>query len=84
MAQIHVLIRRVSPALNIDLVQVGVIKEGQFEPLPRSAVEDIPVSRFLKSSFISDSLYVNHSEIFGLVTTSFPSRVFRKYSCPHV
>ena len=69
MLQIHVVIRRINPALKIDLVQVGFLKENQFEPLSFSAVEDTPIARFLKSSSISDSLYVEHSEIFDLVTT---------------
>lgn len=69
MSQIHVVIRRINPALKIDFVQVGCFKEGQFEPLPFSAVEDTPIARFLKSSSISDSPYVEHSEIFDLVTT---------------
>ena len=69
MSQIHVVIRRINPALKIDLVQVGRFKEDRFEPLSSSAVEDIPIARFLKSSSISDSLYVDHSEIFDLVTT---------------
>lgn len=69
MTQIHVVIRRISPALKIDLVQVGCFKDSQFEPLPFSVVEDTPIARFLKSSSISDSLYVEHSEIFDLVAT---------------
>jgi len=69
MTQIHVAIRRINPALKIDLVQVGYLKENQFEPLPLSAVADTPIARFLKSSSISDSLYVEHSEVFNLVTT---------------
>lgn len=69
MTQIHIVLRRVNPALKIDLVQVGFFKENQFEPLPFSAVEDTPIARFLKSSSISDSLYIDHSEVFDLVTT---------------
>mgnify|MGYP000498955081 CR=1 FL=1 len=69
MSQIHVVIRRISPALKIDLVQVGCLKENQFEPLPSGAVENIPIARFLKSSSISDSLYIDHSKLFDLVTT---------------
>lgn len=69
MSQIHVVIRRINPAFKIDLVQVGLIKDNQFEPLPFSAVEDTPIARFLKSSSICDSLYVEHSEVFDLVTT---------------
>ncbi len=69
MSQIHVVIRRINPALKIDFVQIGCLKENQFEPLPSSVIEDTPVARFLKSSSISDSLYIDHSELFALVTT---------------
>lgn len=69
MSQIHVVIRRVNPALKIDLVQVGLFEEDQFKPLDFNAVKDTPIARFLKSSSISDSPYINHSEIFDLVTT---------------
>jgi len=68
MTQIHVVIRRINPALKIDLVQVGHLKDRQFEPLPFSAIADSPVAPYLKSSHISDSLYVDHSEISGLVS----------------
>ena len=67
MTQIHVVIRRVSPALKIDLVQIGRIKDGQFEALPLSAIANSPIAHYLKSSNISDSLYVEHSEIANLV-----------------
>ena len=67
MTQIHVVIRRINPALKIDLVQVGRIKDGQFETLPLSAIENSPVAHYLKSSNISDSLYVEHSEIANLI-----------------
>lgn len=67
MAQIHLVIRRISPALKIDLVQIGRIKDGQFSPVPFDAVADSPVASYLKSSHVSDSLYVDHSEISGLI-----------------
>lgn len=69
MTQIHVVVRRINPAFKIDLAQVGYLKDGQFVSLPLSAVEDTPIARFLKSSSICDSLYVEHSEVFDLVTT---------------
>jgi hypothetical protein len=68
MTQIHVVIRRVNPAIKVDLVQVGYIKDGQFHSLPFEAIADMPVSRFLKRSDISDSLFVYHSSISGLVS----------------
>jgi len=67
MTQIHVIIRRINPALKIDLVQVGHLNDRQFEPLPFGVIADSPVAPYLKSSDISDSLYVNHSDISGLV-----------------
>lgn len=69
MTQIHVVIRRVNPALKIDLAQVGYLEDGQFVSLSPCALADTPIARFLKSSSISDSLYVDHSDIFNLVTT---------------
>lgn len=67
MSEIHVVVRRVNPALKIDLVQVGCLKDGQFNPLPFDAIENLHFNSFLKSSHISDSLYVNHSDISNLV-----------------
>lgn len=68
MTQVHVVIRRVNPAVKVDLVQVGYIKDGQFQSLPLEAIEDSPVSCFLESSDISDSLFVYHSSIPDLVS----------------
>jgi hypothetical protein len=67
MTEIHVVVRRVNPALKIDLVQVGYLKDHQFISIPFEAIENSPIARFLKSSSISDSLYVNHSDISNLV-----------------
>lgn len=67
MTQIHIVIRRVSPALKIDLVQIGRFKDGQFDPLPLGAIADTPIARFFESSDISDSLYMDHSEIADLI-----------------
>ena len=67
MTQIHVVVRRVSPALKVDLVQIGRLKDGQFDPLPLGAVSNTPIACFLENSDISDSLYVNHSKIADLI-----------------
>ena len=69
MTQIHVVIRRINPALKIDLVQVGRIKDGQFDPIPFDVIANSPIASYLKSSSICDSLYIDHSEISGLVDT---------------
>lgn len=67
MPQIHVVLRRVNPALKIDLAQVGCLNDHQFSPLPFSAIANSPIARFLKSSDISDSLYVDHLDISKLI-----------------
>lgn len=67
MTQIHIVIRRINPALKIDLAQIGRIKDGQFDALPLSAIANSPVAHYFKSSHISDSLYVDHSEISNLI-----------------
>lgn len=53
MTQIHLVARRINPALKIDFVQVGHIEGGQFTSLPIDVFEGTPVSSFLKSSDIS-------------------------------
>lgn len=63
MTQIHVVIRRINPALKIDLVQLGYIEHDRFVSLPLDTFKDSPILSFLKSSDISDSLFINHSEI---------------------
>ena len=65
--EIHIVVRRINPALKIDLAQIGCVKDCQFEPLPFSAVANSPAAPYLKSSPISDSLYVDHSEISSLI-----------------
>lgn len=69
MTQIHVVIRRINPALKIDLVQVGRVENGQFVSIPFDAISNSPIASYLKSSCISDSLYVNHPEIADLIGT---------------
>ena len=68
MTQVHVVIRRVSPALKVDLVQVGRFDDGKFEVLPFDVIESLPISCFLKRSDISDSFYINHSDVPALVS----------------
>lgn len=63
MAQIHVVIRRINPALKIDLVQLGHIEHDQFVALPLGTFKDSPLLSFLNSSDVSDSLFIKHSEI---------------------
>lgn len=69
MAQIHLVIRRINPALKIDLVQIGYLLDGQFKELPLSSFVDLPVLSVIRDDSISDSCYVYHSDISGLVAS---------------
>lgn len=67
MTQIHIVLRRVNPALDIDLAQVGYIKDGQFTQLPVSALENSPIFGYFINSTISSSPIVTHSIVSHLV-----------------
>lgn len=67
MTHVHVVIRRINPAIKIDLVQVGYIKDGQFETLPFSDLAHTPISDYVEHSSIADSPYIEHSCISRLV-----------------
>ena len=72
MAQIHLVVRRVNPALKIDLVQIGHITGGRFAPLPFDIFEGSPFCPFLKQSDISESLFMRHEDIPCLISTLCP------------
>lgn len=74
MTQIHVVIRRINPALKIDFVQVGCIKDEQFETLPLDALARTPISDHVEHSTISDSPYIDHRRVPCLVEalTAYP------------
>lgn len=67
MTHVHVVIRRINPAFKIDLVQVGYIKDGQFEPLHLSDLARTPISDYVEHSSIAASPYIDHSRISSLV-----------------
>lgn len=67
MTHVHVVIRRVNPALKIDFVQVGYIKDGQFAPLHLDALARTPISDYVAHSTISASPYIDHCHIPNLV-----------------
>ena len=77
MTQIHVVLRRVSPALDVDFVQVGRVKDGQFLQLPLDIFSDTPISSYFLTSDISNSPYVRHQAVSSLVATlaSYPKFV---------
>lgn len=67
MTHVHVVIRRINPAIKIDLVQVGYIKDGQFETLHLSEFAHTPISDYVEHSSIADSPYIDHCRISSLV-----------------
>lgn len=67
MTQIHLVIRRVNPALKIDFVQVGLIESNEFRQISLDRLTGTCLSEFVNRSGISDSAYLNHSDIPALV-----------------
>lgn len=67
MTHVHVVIRRINPAFKIDLVQVGYIKDGQFESLRLSDLAHTPISDYIDHSSIAASPYIDHCSIPSLV-----------------
>lgn len=75
MTQIHVVIRRINPAIKVDLVQVGHLKDGQFTTLPLDALKVAPLSKYLECSSVSDSPCIEHHSVSGLIAAliSYPN-----------
>jgi len=67
MTQVHIVIRRINPAIKADFVQVGCIKDDQFSTLPLATLEHTPVPDFVEHSCIFASPYINHCRIPSLV-----------------
>lgn len=67
MTHVHVVIRRINPAFKIDLVQVGYIKNGQFETLCLDDLAYTPISDYVEHSSIAASPYIDHCRIPSLV-----------------
>lgn len=66
MTQIHLVIRRINPALKIDLVQIGCLSDGQFKELPLSDFEHSPIPCFVQTGSISENPFIHHSDISDL------------------
>mgnify|MGYP005907514889 CR=1 FL=1 len=75
MKQIHVVIRRVNPAIKVDLVQIGCIEDGQFTTLPLDTFKCVPFSKYVECSSVSDSPYIEHHSISSLIAAlvSYPN-----------
>lgn len=67
MTHVHIVIRRINPAFKIDLLQVGYIKDGQFEKLHLDNLAHTPISDYVEHSSIAVSPYIEHSRIPGLI-----------------
>lgn len=68
MTQIHLVIRRVNPAIKVDLVQIGRLEDGQFTTLPLDTFERAPFIKYLECSCISDSPFIEHHSVLDLIT----------------
>lgn len=75
MTQIHVVIRRINPAIKVDLVQIGCLEDGNFTPLPLDTLKVAPLSKYLECSSFSDSPYIEHHSVSGLIAAliSYPN-----------
>lgn len=71
MARVHVVIRRINPALNVDFVQVGYLKEGQLSTIPLSALDGTPIPDYVELSSISATPLINHNLTSSLVEALF-------------
>ena len=69
MTQIHIVLRRINPALDVDLAQVGYVKNGQFVQLSPDIFSGTSIFDYFLSSDISKSPYVKHQSIARLVAT---------------
>lgn len=69
MTQVHIVLRRVNPALDVDLVQVGHIEDGRFLQLSPDVLSGTPIFDYFLVSPISESPYVAHSSVSSLLAT---------------
>ena len=75
MTQVHVVIRRINPAIKVDLVQIGYLEGGQFTTLPLDTLKIAPFSKYVECSSVSDSPYIEHHSISDLIAVliSYPN-----------
>lgn len=82
MTQIHFCFRRVNPALSIDFLNVGTIKEGQFVPLDdrqfgllRNWLASLGLCDFIHKDDLSTEFYVIHDQVTSFVCSFYPDRL---------
>lgn len=75
MTQVHVVIRRINPAIKVDLVQIGCLEDGQFTALPLDTLKVAPFSEYVGCSGVSDSPCIEHHSVSGLIAAliSYPN-----------
>lgn len=76
--QYHILISRINPSLKIDLVRVCTIVDGQAKTLTSDEFNKLVTTPsfwflddFIKSSDISDSMYISHARISEFIQNFF-------------
>lgn len=82
MTQIHFCFRRVNPAMHIDFLNVGTIKEGQFVPLDdrqfgslRRCLTDSGLGDFIHKDDLSSEQYVYHDQVTHFVCAFSPDQL---------
>ena len=82
MTQVHFCFRRVNPAVCIDLLNVGTIKEGQFAPLDdrqldllRNCLTSYGFCDFIHKDDLSPEQYVFHDQVASFVCAFSPDRL---------
>lgn len=82
MTQIHFCFRRVNPAMRIDFLNVGTIKEGQFAPLDdrqlnllRNCLTSFGFGDFIHKDDLSSEQYVFHDQVTSFVCAFSPDQL---------
>lgn len=82
MTQIHFCFRRINPAMSIDFLNVGTIKEGQFAPLDdhqlallHTCLDGSGFGDFIHKDDISSERYVFHDQVVSFVCAFSPDRL---------
>lgn len=82
MTQIHFCFRRVNPAMRIDFLNVGTVKEGQFVPLDdrqlgslRRYLTGSGLGDFIHKDDLSSEQYVYHDQVVSLISAFTPDQL---------
>lgn len=82
MTSIHFCFRRVNPAMRIDFLNVGTIKEGQFTPLDdrqldllRNCLTSCGFGDFIHEDDLSSEQYVYHDQVASFIFAFSPDQL---------